>query len=110
MILEPGKKDKYHRDILVDKPKLIRAKKWNGKFQREPKGFFLIKVEDGWIKAGRIVKQKMVDVVYGRNACDIFYYLIRRGMISKLDTAAYLGRELTRAEYCLKNKKKYVQE
>ena len=54
MILEPGKKDKYHRDILVDKPKLIRAKKWNGKFQREPKGFFLIKVEDGWIKAGRL--------------------------------------------------------
>ena len=62
------------------------------------------------IKAGRVFNGKMIEVISGKNAQDIFYEIIKRKMISKLDTAGYLGRELTRAEHCLKSGKKYVQE
>ena len=110
IIIKPKTNDKHHKDVIVSNPRHIKAAKWNGVFAREKKGFFLLKVERGRIMIGRVLKGRMIEVVYGKKAQDIYYFLIRRKMISKLDTAAYLGGELTKAEYCLKNKKKYVQE
>ena len=110
MIIKPRKKDKYHRNIELSNPKWVKAGKWDRKFAKDDKGFYLIKIENGYIMAGRVKDGKMLEVVYGGNAEDIYYELIKRKLISKLDTAAYLGRELTRAEYCLKNKKRYIQE
>ncbi len=109
MIIKPKKKDRYHKDVVVDNPKWIKAGKWDGKFAKDDNGFYLIKIENGQIMAGRVKDGKMRDVVYGGKAEDIYYEIIRKRMITKLDTAAYLGRELTRAEFCLKNKKKYTQ-
>ena len=110
MIIRPKLKDKHHKDVLIENVKEIKARKFNGNFAKEPKGFFLIKIEDNVIKAGRVFNGKMIEVISGKNAQDIFYDIIKRKMISKLDTAGYLGRELTRAEHCLKSGKKYVQE
>lgn len=109
MKIIPKKIDRHHRIVHVNKPRVITARRWDGKFARDPKGFFLIKIEGGKIYAGRVLRQRMIEVVSGKNAEDIYYELIRRKMIAKLDTAAYLGKELTRAEECLKQKKKYVQ-
>ena len=108
-IIHPRKIDTHHKKVLVDAPREIQARKWDGKFSRDAKGFFLIKVENGRIVAGRVQKQQMLDVVSGKRAEDVYYELIRRKLLTKLDTAAYLGKELMRAEYCLQQKKKYVQ-
>ncbi|HLC63540.1 MAG TPA: DUF4346 domain-containing protein [Candidatus Nanoarchaeia archaeon] len=110
MIVIPKTKDRHHKDVLIENVKEIKARRFNGNFAKEPKGFFLIKVENNMIKAGKVFNGKMIEVVSGKNAQDIFYEIIKRKMIARLDTAGYLGMELMRAEYCLKSGKKYIQK
>ena len=53
----------------------------------------------------------MIDVVIeGRAAAELYHPAIDRGLISRLDHAAYLGRELARAESALENGGPYVQD
>ncbi|MHC4108810.1 MAG: DUF4346 domain-containing protein [Planctomycetota bacterium] len=49
-------------------------------------------------------------VIEGRAAAELYYPAIDRGLISQLDHAAYLGRELARAERSLENGGPYVQD
>ena len=56
-----------------------------------------------WLKTAAIT-------VAGRNARDILNTLIERGLVSRLDHAGYLGRELERAEIALRLKRSYVQD
>lgn len=54
---------------------------------------------------------KEVDVViYGKEASKIVRKVIDLGLISRLDHAAYLGRELQKAEIALKTGKGYIQD
>jgi tetrahydromethanopterin S-methyltransferase subunit A len=48
-------------------------------------------------------------VIEGRVAAELYYPAIEKGLISRLDHAAYLGRELARAERALQNGGPYVQ-
>ena len=49
-------------------------------------------------------------VVEGRGAEDLAATLLREKLVTRLDHAAYLGRELTRAEIALKEGKPYIQD
>ncbi len=49
-------------------------------------------------------------VIEGLNAAEVYYPAIDKGWISKHDHAAYLGRELARAEHALKSDEPYVQD
>ncbi|MHC4416630.1 MAG: DUF4346 domain-containing protein [Planctomycetota bacterium] len=49
-------------------------------------------------------------MIEGRAAAELYYPAIDRGLISRLDHAAYLGRELARAERALENGGPYVQD
>ena len=49
-------------------------------------------------------------VVEGRRAEDLAATLLRKKLVTRLDHAAYLGRELTRAEIALKEGTPYVQD
>jgi len=54
---------------------------------------------------------KEVDVIiYGKEASKIAKKLIDLGLVSRLDHAAYLGRELQKAEIALKTGKGYIQD
>ena len=55
-------------------------------------------------------KDELLRVVEGTSARSICLTLIRNGWISKLDHAAYLGRELTRAELALRNGDTFTQD
>lgn len=48
--------------------------------------------------------------IVGKTARDICLTLIRNGWVSKLDHAAYLGRELARAEAALRRGEKFVSD
>ena len=52
---------------------------------------------------------KLLRVVEGTDARDLCLTLIRNGWVSKLDHAAYLGRELMRAELALRRGEAYTQ-
>lgn len=50
------------------------------------------------------------EVTKGMNAGSIYKTAIRRGLVSRLDHAAYLGKELGKAEISLRLGGKYVQD
>lgn len=86
-----------------------KAKKW----EPDPEGFFLILINSDTRK---IVCEHYTndhvlnEVIRGDKAIDIANTAIKRGLLSRLDHAAYLGRKLAKAETALMLKLKYVQD
>ena len=92
------------------KMKEIDATGFEQKWVLDPKGYFLIRLNNGLIEVGHCKKNNKVEVVVrGSNVEEILYKVIDLGLISLLDHAAYLGKELQKAKYCLENNKEYVQ-
>jgi len=90
--------------------KTIDAQGFKQKFQLDPKGYFLIRIKDGFIEVGHCIKDNKVEtLVKGKEPEEIMYKVIDLGLVSLLDHAAYLGKELQKAKCCLKNNKEYVQ-
>ncbi|MBS3153558.1 DUF4346 domain-containing protein [Candidatus Woesearchaeota archaeon] len=101
----------YEPIYILKDVKNIEAGKWDeNTIQIDPRGYFLIRITEGRIEAGLVNKKnEMIAIVRGNNAVDIVHEIIKRKLISRLDHAAYMGRQLARAEYCLKNNKEFVQ-
>jgi tetrahydromethanopterin S-methyltransferase subunit A len=82
-------------------------------WQMDPKGYFLIKLDRRRkvIKAAHCKKIGVFDIIIeGKKPQDIYYEVHTRGLISRIDHAAYLGKELEKAYIALKTKKAYVQD
>ncbi|MBO3768063.1 MAG: thymidylate synthase [Thermoproteota archaeon] len=81
-------------------------------FKEDPRGFFVIKIENNEIlvehrlKDGRKTKYEF----RGKNAEELYRRILNENLVSRLDHAAYLGKELTRAEIALREGKPYVQD
>ncbi len=81
-------------------------------WHEDPKGYFLIRIvpENGRIEAAFVTKEHVIrKVVYGERAVDIYYTICHRKLITRHDHAAYLGKELYKAEMALRYGKKYRQ-
>ncbi|MEM7821501.1 MAG: tetrahydromethanopterin S-methyltransferase subunit A [Candidatus Aenigmatarchaeota archaeon] len=98
----------------------------------DPKGFFTIflKQEDGKIVVEHYTAEwdeeelkrydgewrrcmkshKLNKIIEGKTAEEICHTIIREGLVSRLEHAAYLGRELQKAENALKNRTPYEQD
>jgi tetrahydromethanopterin S-methyltransferase subunit A len=83
---------------------------WN----QDPRGYFTIQVSP---ERHEIVVEhhgnsgRILNVVTGRNAEDLYHHIINTmGIVSRLDHAAYLGRELAKAETALFNGMDYEQD
>ncbi len=53
---------------------------------------------------------ELLQTIEGTDAASIYYTIIKKGFVSKLDHAAYLGKELTKAEYLLKYDIPFIQD
>ncbi len=49
-------------------------------------------------------------IIKGKTAESVYVKIFELGLVSRLDHAAYLGRELAKAEICLKTGKDYIQD
>lgn len=79
----------------------------------DKKGFFVIlpQKEENKIYVEYYANSgKLLHTIVGSDAPGIYYTIIENGFVSKLDHAAYLGKELTRAEYSLKYDIPYTQD
>lgn len=82
------------------------------KFKEDPRGFFIVRVENGEIivehrlKDGRKSKYEF----RGKKAEELYRRILNENLVSRLDHAAYLGKELARAEIALKEGKGFVQD
>jgi dihydropteroate synthase-like protein len=86
-------------------PEMFMEAKEGHKYEPDNRGSFRI-----FLSKGLIMAQNGSITVAGRNARDILNTLIEKGLVSRLDHAGYLGRELERAEIALRLKRSYVQD
>jgi tetrahydromethanopterin S-methyltransferase subunit A len=74
-------------------------------------GYFVVNVvEDGILVEHYDYKERLVRVIEGADARSIYLTVVRNGWVSKLDHAAYLGKELTKAELSVKHGFDYLQD
>ncbi len=52
----------------------------------------------------------LTTIIEGHSAAEVYMTVIERGLLTRLDHAAYLGRELARAEHALQSAEPYVQD
>ncbi|WP_290899108.1 dihydropteroate synthase-like protein [Ferroglobus sp.] len=86
-------------------PKDFTKAEESRKFVRDPLGDFRI-----WISNGKIVCSHEKLTVVGEKAKEIVDTVLKENLVSRLDHAAYLGRELKKAEIALQLGKNYVQD
>lgn len=74
-------------------------------------GYFVINIQDGTLLLEHYsYKEKLIRIIEGKDARSIYLTLIRNGWVSKLDHAAYLGKELTKAELSQQYNFDYLQD
>ncbi|PVX25410.1 MAG: dihydropteroate synthase-like protein [Candidatus Bathyarchaeum sp.] len=118
-------------DLLVLKDKRLRAEPYNSEIEADSqvvyaaenlkpevldeKGIFKIAVDQN---SGDIVALYLTDsqqdkpsiVIKGETAESVYSKIEEMGLVTMLDHAAYLGRELAKAEIALRTGKEYIQD
>ncbi|MHC1590992.1 MAG: dihydropteroate synthase-like protein [Candidatus Helarchaeales archaeon] len=106
-------KKEYNPIPRIEDFKLETARKFGDEYERDEKGYFKIWVDHS---------NKQIIIIYHDNngipklalqsssARDLSMEIIKRGLVSLVTHANYLGRELSKAETCLKLGKSYVQD
>lgn len=91
--------------------KAVQAAK-NHAWEPDPEGFFVILLdrEASLVICDHFDQNGIANETIRGNAEDIGHTVIRRGLISRLDHAVYLGRELAKAEAALALGLRYVQD
>ena len=84
--------------------KIVQAKSKKG-WKRDPLGCFTI-----GITGGEICARHKDFTILGKSSKEVFETILDLGLISQIDHAGYLGRELMRAEIALKYKRSYAQD
>ncbi len=95
---------------LVDIQKATPAKS----LKLDPKGYFVIMVmkekENSLLVEHYSNDGVLRNIIEGKDSASICAALIEKNLISQLDHAAYLGRELAKAELSSKSNTKYIQD
>ena len=79
----------------------------------DPAGYFVVYVDQPrrLLSLEHYQNDGVLDaVITGRTAAELYVPVVERALVSRLDHAAYLGRELARAERALRNGEPYVQD
>jgi tetrahydromethanopterin S-methyltransferase subunit A len=91
-----------HAQARVHDPKLIKLDK---------AGYFVINPEEGRLLVEHYdYKERLIRTIEGPHARDLYLTMIEEGWVSRLDHAAYLGKELARAEASLNDGNEFVQD
>lgn len=79
----------------------------------DPKGYFVVYVD----RARKLLSLEhyrnngvLTTIIEGRTAAEAYLPAVERALVSRLDHAAYLGRELARAEHALSSGENYIQD
>jgi len=98
---------------IIDGREVIHANKKHIKWEQDPLGYFLIKVDqkEKVIRAGFCDKDnKMVKEFVGKTAEEVYHTILAHKLISVLAHACNIGRELAKAEIALEYNLDYIQD
>ena len=114
-ISDPNGKVIVSKEIKVDtQGREIKAEYDDLKeFTMDTKGYFLIRtnektneIEVAFCPELNVIRVKII----GKKPLEIYQTVIKQGLVSRLDHAAYLGRELQKAYIALQKKTSYIQD
>lgn len=94
------------KEIVAERP---AKREW----VNDPEGFFLVLVNRDTktiVCEHYTLEGSLNEVIRGTTAEDVAYTAIKRGLLSRLDHAAYLGRELAKAETTIQCGMEYIQD
>ncbi len=100
------RREKIKEEVDVD---VIQAQGVD-KFVQDKAGSFKIMVEDNQIKVVHYKKMEPTLAITGTSARKIYEELLKLGLVTRLEHAAYLGAELQKAEIALITAKSYTQD
>ncbi len=113
-------KDKRTHEEPYNEELEAGAKTFNASEKSEPsvldsRGIFKISIDraEGVLVALHYVSLNMskpLNIIKGKTADGVFSKIMAKGLVSKLDHAAYLGSELAKAEIALRTGKEYIQD
>jgi len=110
-----GRYDKEgYKEITMEKPREIDATGIERPWRLDPKGYFLIRVNDELRKIEAafcdIKENKVRVIIRGDTPVEVYTAILKEELVSMLDHAADLGVELEKAYIALKEGKKYTQD
>ena len=100
------------KPVRISTVSVIQAKE-PAKVEMDKAGYFVIipQLEKGIITVEHYsYDNKLQRVIEGKNARSIYWTIIENGWVTQLSHAAYLGKELERAELSMRYGFKYVQD
>ena len=104
------KEKRIKRDPVNIEGKIIKAEDSNI-FEIDKSGYFKITIDNNYIYCTFYsLKDNSKVTIIGKKAKDICNKIFEMNLISNIQHAMYLGRELQKAEFSLKYNKSYVQE
>jgi tetrahydromethanopterin S-methyltransferase subunit A len=81
------------------------------KIKLDKAGYFVITIENVSLRVEHYsYKEKLLRVIEGEDSRNIYLTIVKNGWVSRLDHAAYLGRQLARAEFALKQGTDFSQD
>lgn len=101
--------------VQINDARVLNADEKTYEWVADPVGYFLIRIneEAQELEVG-ICEYDDLNVVRiivkGQLPQQIYQRIVEEGLVSRLDHAAYLGKELARAWLCMKLSVKYVQD
>ncbi len=105
---------KLHPIRRARRVKLVVAERHSHPLKLDKRSYLLVKIDyaKGELAVGRCTPGHVLTHEFrGKGAKSLCKAVVASGLMTRLDHAAYLGRELQRAEICLKNRKmRYVQD
>jgi hypothetical protein len=110
-----GRYDKEgYKEITMEKPREIDASGIERPWRMDPKGYFLIRVNNdlGKIEAAFCdIKENKVRMIFrGDNPVEVYTAILKENLVSMMDHAFDLGVELEKAYIAMKEGKKYTQD
>lgn len=105
--MKPGDGYKEYREIEC----VIAEGTEPKKIKLDKAGYFVINLQEKAILVEHYdYQERLIRVIEGKDARSIYLTIVRNGWVSALDHAAYLGKELARAEFCIKHDIDYIQD
>jgi len=110
-----GKYDKEgFKEITMEKPEEIDATGIERPWRLDPKGYFLIRINDdlGKIEAAfcDLKENKVRKVIRGDTPIEVYTAILKEDLVTMMDHACDIGVELEKAHIALKEGRKYTQD
>ncbi len=112
--MPPGAISVISHSISIDEAELDRAaliaSEKEFRYRLDPMGYFRISLDSGEIVVEYRVDDITLKIYRSKKAAKLQHEIARDGIVSEISHAIYLGRQLERAEKCLRDGTTFIQD